>query len=67
MTIIIIMMLIISIMSDSPNIINYRNVIQNEYSDWEQKLKEKEKELNDREKEIEQNINVQNDETINDN
>lgn len=48
----ILIMLFITIRSDSPNIINYRNVIQNEYADWEEKLNEKEKELNIREKEL---------------
>lgn len=43
-------MLVISLNSNSPNILNYRNEIQNEYSDWEQQLKDKENELNQRER-----------------
>lgn len=50
--VIIIAMLFIAMRSDSPNIINYKNKIQNEYADWEQQLREKEKELNDREKSL---------------
>lgn len=49
---IIVAMMFIAMRSDSPNIINYRNEIQNEYSEWEHQLKEKEKELNAKEKEL---------------
>ena len=52
MAIVIIAMIIISAASDSPTILNYRNEIQNEYADWEQKLTEKEKQLNEREREL---------------
>lgn len=52
LVIVVIAMLIISSLSNSPNIINYRNEIQNEYSDWEQQLREKENELNAREREL---------------
>ena len=50
MAIIIIVMLVISMLSDSPTIVNYRNTIQNEYSEWEEQLKSKENELNERER-----------------
>lgn len=47
--IIIAAMLIIAGASSSPNIINYRNKIQNEYSEWEKQLEDREKALRDRE------------------
>lgn len=31
--------------SDSPNIINYRQAVVNEYSEWEQELSEREQKL----------------------
>lgn len=48
----IVAMLGISMASNSPNIINYRKQIENEYADWEIKLNEKEQELNAREREL---------------
>lgn len=53
LVLVVIVMMIISAASSSPNILNYRNQLQNEYSDWEQKLDAKEKELREREKDIE--------------
>lgn len=53
MAIIIVGMLVIAGASSSPNIINYRNQIQDEYSDWEKQLLEREKELREREKSLE--------------
>lgn len=50
MAIVIIFMIIITSMSSSPNILNYKSKIENEYSDWEMQLKEKEKQLNERER-----------------
>ena len=47
--VIIVAMLIIAGASSSPNIINYRNKIQNEYSEWEKQLEDREKALRDRE------------------
>ena len=42
----------INIASGGPTILNYRQQIQNEYSEWQKQLEEKEKELNEREKEL---------------
>lgn len=42
-------MLIIAGLSDSPNILNYRQKIQDEYVEWEQELREWEEELEERE------------------
>ena len=38
--------------SDNPNIINYRNVIVNEYVSWEQELTEREKAVRRKEAEL---------------
>lgn len=47
---IIVAMMVIALRSNSPNILNYKYKIQDEYSEWEQELNEKEAELNAREK-----------------
>lgn len=41
--------------SDVPNIINYRQAVVNEYSEWEQELTERERELRNAERELETN------------
>lgn len=45
----IVAMFVISLNSNAPTILNYRTVIENEYSDWAQQLSEKEAELRERE------------------
>lgn len=52
MAIVIVFMIIISSLSSSPTILNYKQKIENEYADWEQKLSDKEKELNQRERQL---------------
>ena len=42
-------MFIIALKSNTPNILNYRTEIENEYADWAQQLSEKEEELRQRE------------------
>lgn len=54
MAAIIISLFIISINANTPNIINYRNNIQNEYADWEQELTERERAVKEKEREIQQ-------------
>ncbi|MCR5196066.1 MAG: hypothetical protein K6D38_07085 [Pseudobutyrivibrio sp.] len=39
---------------NSPNILNYKESITNEFSSWKQELEQKEKELNDRERELDE-------------
>ena len=51
MVIVILAMFIISLKSDTPNMINYRRVIINEYSEWEQELTERERAVREIEKE----------------
>ena len=46
--------------SSHPNIVNYRHLIENEYSEWEQNLTKREKELRLREKELMGGENGQN-------
>lgn len=45
-------MFIITLYSDNPNILNYKNQILNEYASWEQELREKESELRRWEREL---------------
>lgn len=52
--VLIIALFMISINASNPNILNYRNAIQNEYSGWEQELRERERVV--REKELQLNI-----------
>lgn len=42
----------IAMTADNPNILNYRYNIQNEYSQWEQKLQEREAVVREKEKEL---------------
>lgn len=55
MVAVIIGMFVICLESDSPNIVNYRRTVLNEYSEWEQELSERENAL--REAEREYNVN----------
>ncbi|MGN0379634.1 MAG: hypothetical protein ACI4EU_08595 [Butyrivibrio sp.] len=54
LAIMIVAMFIISATSNNPTIINYREKIEDRYSQWDTQLKDKEKELREREKAIEQ-------------
>ena len=45
-------MFIITLYSDNPNILNYKNQILNEYASWEQELRDKESELRKWEREL---------------
>lgn len=51
--IVIIAMFGIVLKADTPNMINYRTAILNQYADWDQELKEREKAVRVREKELE--------------
>lgn len=46
-------MFVIALMSDTPNILNYRTELENEYAQWAQELSEKEAELREREQALE--------------
>ncbi len=50
MIIVIAAMFSISLKSDSPNIINYRRAVVNEYSDWEQELTQREQAVREAER-----------------
>ncbi|MBR4168516.1 MAG: hypothetical protein IKR47_02150 [Lachnospiraceae bacterium] len=50
LSVMIVAMFIIALNSNTPNIINYRTEIENEYADWAQQLTEKEEELRERER-----------------
>lgn len=45
-------MFVITLMSDSPNILNYRTAILNEYSSWQQDLTEREQIIREKEREL---------------
>ena len=50
MVIVILSMFLICLKSDSPNIINYKRAIENEYSEWEQELTEREQAVREAER-----------------
>ncbi len=50
MVVVIIAMFVICLESDSPNIVNYRRVVTNEFSEWEQELSERENALREAER-----------------
>ena len=45
-------MFAITLKSDNPNILNYKNAIVNQYASWEQELSEREKQLRQKENEL---------------
>jgi len=45
-------MMVISWRSDIPNIINYRTAVENEYSQWEQELTERENALREAQRQL---------------
>ena len=50
--IVVVGMFVISLMGETPNIVNYRFRIQDEYAAWEQELMEREAEIKEREREL---------------
>ena len=46
-------MILLSLHSDLPNIVNYRTAIVNEYSEWEQQLQERERAVREAERALE--------------
>ena len=50
-------MLFMAGMSDSPNILNYEKALQNRYADWQEELSERESAIREREREL--NISVE--------
>ncbi|MCR5234299.1 MAG: hypothetical protein K6E53_10375 [Lachnospiraceae bacterium] len=52
MALMIVVMYIIVIKSDTPNMINYENAITNKYASWEQELTERESKVRQRENEL---------------
>ena len=53
LVILVILMFVITIKSDNPNILNYKEAVINEYASWEEELKAWEEELTEREKALE--------------
>lgn len=49
---VIVAMFVITMQGENANIINYRNVITNEYSEWEQELTDRENAVREREREL---------------
>lgn len=60
--ILIIVMFAISFSGSSPNVINYRRALENEYSSWKQELDEREKAIKQKEREL--NLDYGRDEDI---
>ena len=52
LVILVIAMFIIALNSDNPNILNYKNAIENEYAEWGQELSERETAVREKEKEL---------------
>lgn len=52
LTLLVIIMFVITVRSDNPNILNYKNQILNEYASWEQELTERENKVREKEKEL---------------
>ena len=52
LVVMVIVMFVIALKSDVPNIINYKTAIENEYASWEQELAEREKAVREREEEL---------------
>lgn len=52
LAILVIAMFFITLTGDNPNIINYKNAITNQYAAWEQELTEREQKLREKEAEI---------------
>ena len=52
LVILVILLFAITITGENANVINYRNVITNEYSSWEEELKEREKIVREKEREL---------------
>ena len=62
LVILIIVMFAISFSGSSPNVINYRRALENEYSSWKQELDEREKAIKQKEREL--NLDYGRDEDI---
>ena len=45
-------MFVITLQSDNPNILNYRQAITNEYASWEQELTERENKVREKEQKL---------------
>jgi hypothetical protein len=45
-------MFVIAINSNQPNILNYQRVLQNRYAGWEQELTDREQAIRDKEREL---------------
>lgn len=50
--ILVIVMFVISTTSSNPNILNYERAIQNRYVEWEQQLSDREQVVREKEKEL---------------
>jgi len=64
LVILVIAMFVITLKADNPNMINYRTAILNEYSSWEEELSDREKVVREKERELgiqsENSVNTQN-------
>lgn len=52
LVVLVLLMFYIAIDSDNPNVINYEHAVTNKYAEWEQELTEREKAVREKEKEL---------------
>ncbi len=57
--ILVIAMFVITLNSSNPNILNYKNQVQNEYAAWDQELTERERAVRQKEKELYMEVEAQ--------
>ncbi len=61
LAVLVIAMFVISLSSSNPNILNYKNVLENQYASWEQELTKREKSLRQKEALLEEGGEAQED------
>lgn len=60
LSVLVLIMFLIALTGDNPNIINYRYAIENEYSQWEDELNEREEIVREKERELDISSPMQN-------
>ena len=53
MVVLVIVLFFIALHAETPNMLNYRNAIINDYADWEQDIRERENKVREKERELE--------------
>ena len=63
LVVLVLAMFIITLKSDNPNILNYKKAIINQYASWEQEISEREKAVKEKERELQIEAVIENDVT----